>query len=302
MSLLSEYFKLYTDKSVVAMIMIILGVVIILYIIKKINQIFEPSSKDEKEEAKKKEMEEMEEVDEVPTNVKIWDEQDLKTFLRRDLIDHYAFDIRLNLFFPASVLQYQDNFTFNVRDDDAKINQYFVDIFQRQAETNPDGLSLFDAEDLVPIRSLLNHMIEELRDVAQRRLNSGYYGYAQFSGIHVIHTLKLPISEDFELQRTLEIALTLLCTDFTEPFNLEYKWKPRQDVVADATGEEEEQETVAKSEVADDWEIIQEEESSNLEVTAVSEHLEIVQEAESSTNSDVLKEEAVESETEIHHR
>uniref|UniRef100_A0A914YKA9 Uncharacterized protein n=1 Tax=Panagrolaimus superbus TaxID=310955 RepID=A0A914YKA9_9BILA len=126
--------------------------------------------------------------------------------IRRDLIDQYDFHVRLKLFYPNDVLYYQDKFSFNVRDD-AKINQSFLDIFQRQAECNPCGEALFNAAtEIVPIRGVINTMIEQLRDTARARSKSGFYGYTQFAGMHVTRTLKLPICT-YGTHRSLEIKV-----------------------------------------------------------------------------------------------
>uniref|UniRef100_A0A914QM34 Uncharacterized protein n=1 Tax=Panagrolaimus davidi TaxID=227884 RepID=A0A914QM34_9BILA len=74
MSLVEEYFKLYTNKAVIAMIMILLGVAIIIYIIKRINEALDPSAQEENGKIKDDKID-------APIKIQNWSEKDFKKFI-----------------------------------------------------------------------------------------------------------------------------------------------------------------------------------------------------------------------------
>uniref|UniRef100_A0AC34G4F9 Uncharacterized protein n=1 Tax=Panagrolaimus sp. ES5 TaxID=591445 RepID=A0AC34G4F9_9BILA len=267
-SLLTEYInQLYANKNIIAMIMFILGVAIVLYAIKKINEFFEPPKKKEGEEGEEVEEDEVPLGDiEVPTA--LWNQDELRIFQRRDLIDHYAFYFHFKLFQPIAVYRYQDTFTFNIRND-SQIQQCFLDMFKRQADSSPDGRILFEVADIKHFRSFIAILTNELRDAAEARLNFGYYGYAPFAGMFIERTLILPEIFD-DTKRSLQCSITLLCTDLTEPFHLDYKYKRRRNVA-------EEEETPANLEDEENLEV---EDNMELEEEVVSLEVEVLEEEE----------------------
>uniref|UniRef100_A0A914Z5G7 Uncharacterized protein n=1 Tax=Panagrolaimus superbus TaxID=310955 RepID=A0A914Z5G7_9BILA len=145
-------------------------------------------------------------------------------------------------------------------------------------------------------------MIEELKEAAENRIKFGYFGYAPFAGMHLEHALTLPKTTHGS-KRFLSCGITLLCTEFTEPFYLQYKWKPRRNVAEEeetpvnleleerASSEAEVEEEIATSEFQV---VVEEEEVTPSEVEVLDEEEEtptpefqVVVDEEEVTTSDV---------------
>uniref|UniRef100_A0A914QK63 Uncharacterized protein n=1 Tax=Panagrolaimus davidi TaxID=227884 RepID=A0A914QK63_9BILA len=126
-------------------------------------------------------------------------------------------------------------------------------MFKQQTDCSPNGEILFEYPDILIIRKAMDRMTEAVSMAEIRSYYGGTNIYAPFAGMHLMQTTNLPalshhivdkkIKTDEPFRRSLDIYLTLLCTEFTERFYLDYKWKPRAAEKQEEAAEEKQQRT-----------------------------------------------------------